>query len=215
MTPVRVLIVDDHPTFRSGVRAVLDHAEDIDVVGEAGDGATAVAATRELAPDVVLLDLLMPGVSGVDACREIVDTTSSRVVVLTMSDGDDSIFSALRAGALGYLLKDAPPADIVASVRAASTGSALLSGPVADRVTAVFDAPGTAAPRPFPELTDREREVLELLARGEDNAGIARQLFISRKTARNYVSMVLGKLHVDSRSAAVAKAQDAGFGRSG
>lgn len=214
MTPIRVLVVDDHPTFRSGVRAVLEHAEDIEVVGEADDGRAAVTATREFEVDVVLLDLLMPGGNGVDACREIVETTSARVVVLTMTSGDDSIFSALRAGALGYLLKDAPPADIVASVRAAGTGSAMLSGPVVDRVTAFFGSSGAAAPRPFPELTDREREVLELLARGEDNAGIARQLFIGRKTARNYVSTVLGKLHVDSRAAAVAKARASGFGQS-
>lgn len=213
MKAIRVIVVDDHPTFRSGVRAVLDHAKGIDVVGEAENGMTAVTATRELEPDVVLLDLLMPGSNGVDACHEIVATTSARVVVLTMSAGDDSIFSALRAGAFGYLLKDAPPADIVASVRAAGTGSAMLSGPVVERVTALFGAAGTAAPRPFPELTDREREVLELLARGEDNAGIARQLFISRKTARNYVSTVLGKLQVDCRGAAVTKARASGFGQ--
>jgi DNA-binding NarL/FixJ family response regulator len=212
MTTTRVLVVDDHPTFRSGVRAILEHTEGIEVVGEAEDARTAVLAAHELRPDVVLLDLLMPGGTGVDACREIVDSTSARVVVLTMSSGDDSIFSALRAGALGYLLKDAPPADIIAAVRAAATGSAMLSGAVADRVTTFFGSPVAPAARPFPELTDREREVLELLARGDDNASIAHQLFVSRKTARNYVSTILGKLHVDSRSAAVTKARAAGFG---
>lgn len=213
MTSIRVLVVDDHPTFRSGVRAILDQANDIDVIGEAGDGAAAITAAKDLDPDVVFLDLLMPGVNGVDACREIVNTTRARVVVLTMSSGDDTIFSALRAGALGYLLKDAPPADIIASARAAGAGSAMLSGPVADRVTAFFGSPETASARPFPELTDRERQVLELVARGEDNAGIARRLFISRKTVRNYVSTVLTKLHVDSRSSAIAKARDCGFGQ--
>lgn len=212
MTAIRVLVVDDHPTFRSGVRAVLETADDIEVVGEAADGAAALSATRELEPDVVLLDLLMPGSGGLEACREIVTTTDSRVVVLTMSSGDESIFSALRAGALGYLLKDAAPIDLVASVRAAAAGNALMSAPVIDRVTAFFASSGADGARPFPELTDREREVLELLARGEDNSGIARQLFISRKTARNYVSTILSKLAVDSRAAAIATARAAGFG---
>lgn len=212
MTSIRVLVVDDHPTFRSGVRAILDGTDDIDVVGEAESGAAAVAAASELEPDVVLLDLHMPGSDGIDACRDIVGATAARVVVLTMSSGDDTIFAALRAGALGYLLKDALPSDIVASIRAAGAGTAMLSGPVVERVTAFFGSPGAEAVRPFPELTEREREVLELLARGEDNAGIARQLFLSRKTVRNYVSTVLTKLHADSRSAAIAKARASGFG---
>lgn len=213
MTSIRVLVVDDHPTFRSGVRAILGGAKDIDMVGEAEDGAAAVIAANELEPDVVLLDLHMPGINGIDACRDIVEGTAARVVVLTMSSGDDTIFAALRAGAVGYLLKDAPPSDIVASIRAAGAGTAMLSGPVVDRMTAFFGSPGAAAARPFPELTEREREVLELLARGEDNAGIARQLFLSRKTVRNYVSTVLTKLHVDSRSSAIAKARASGFGQ--
>lgn len=213
MTPIRVLVVDDHPTFRSGVRAILEGADDIEVVGEADAAATAVVAVDELEPDVVLLDLHMPGGSGIDACRAIVESSAARVVVLTMSSGDETIFAALRAGALGYLLKDAPPSDIVASIRAAGAGTAMLSGPVVDRVTAFFGSPASAAARPFPELTAREREVLDLLARGEDNAGIAHRLFLSRKTVRNYVSTILTKLNADSRRSAIAKARAAGFGQ--
>lgn len=209
---ISVLVADDHPTFRSGVRAVLEIAEDITVVGEAADGAQAIDLARELKPDVVLLDLLMPGVGGVDACRSILTSTTSRVVILTMSSGDDTIFAALRAGATGYLLKDAHPDDIVTAVRAAANGQALLGGPVAGRVTAFFGSPWSNEPQPFPELTDREREVLDLLARGEDNAGIARLLFLSRKTVRNYVSQVLAKLGAGDRAEAIARARDAGLG---
>lgn len=212
MPPIRVLVADDHPTFRSGVRAVLDATEDVTVVGEAGDGAEAIDLARSLRPDVVLLDLLMPGVGGIEACRTLAVETATKVVVLTMSSGDDTIFAALRAGALGYLVKDAPPDDIVAAVRAAAAGHALLGGPAADRMRAFFASPVAESARPFPELTDREREVLDRIARGDDNRTIARALALSPKTVRNYVSQVLTKLAVADRATAMAKAREAGFG---
>lgn len=212
MAVTRVLVADDHPTFRSGVRAVLDATADIEVVGEADDGDSAVLLAIEHRPDVVLLDILMPGVGGVEACRRIVESTEARVVVLTMSSGDDTIFASLRAGALGYLVKNARPADIIAAVRAARDGHALLGGGVAERVSAFFTSPQATAAQPFPQLTEREREVLELMARGKTNATIAEELFLGRKTVRNYVSQILSKLSARDRADAMEKALEVGFG---
>lgn len=208
---ITVLVVDDHPTFRSGVRAVLDGEAGITVTGEAGDGETALTAARELSPDVVLMDLVMPGMGGVEATRHLV-AEGARVVVLTMSTGDEAVFAALRAGAFGYLLKEAPPDDIVAAVRAAATGNAMLGGLVAERLSAFFASPAAAEARPFPQLTEREREILELVAAGRDNAFIARSLVLSQKTVRNYVSAILAKLHAADRAEVIVRAREAGFG---
>ena len=208
----RVLVVDDHPTFRDGVRAVLSRAPGIDIAGECGSGEELLERCATDPPDVVLLDLLMPGMGGLEAARRLsVRHPEVAVLVVTMSDADESVYAALRAGAAGYVLKEAPGAQIVDAVRLVAEGQAVFGAPVARRISAFF-AGSEAPPRPFPELTDREREVLELLARGLDNGGIAERLFVSRKTVRNVVSTVLGKLHVATRAEAVARARDAGLG---
>jgi len=208
---ITVVVVDDHPTFRDGVRAALSRAEDVQVVGEASSGEEALTVCGEVAPAVVLMDLLMPGIGGLEASRRLREQLpATAVVVLTMSATDESMYAALRLGARGYLLKDAAGTEILEAVRRAAKGQALYDAAVAERISAFFAS--ATSPQPFPELTRREREVLEHLARGLDNAGIARQLVLSTKTVRNLVSSVLGKLQVSSRAQAVARARDAGMG---
>jgi len=212
---VRVLVVDDHPLFRDGVLTALAGAEDLEVVAEAGDVASAVAAALEHHPDVVLMDLNLPDGSGIDAVRELAARLpEARVLVMTMSTDDDAVVAAMRAGARGYVVKGAGRRDLVESVRAVAAGGAVFSPVVADRLAGYFTGlaavPGREA---FPQLTEREREVLELLARGLDNRGIARALVLSDKTVRNHVSNVLAKLDVASRSEAVLRARNAGLGR--
>ncbi|MGY1815020.1 response regulator [Blastococcus sp. SYSU D00820] len=213
-TAIRVVVVDDHPVYRDGVADALGDAEDIEVVATAADGEAAVAAVGQHRPDVVLMDLRMPGTGGVPATARIsADHPGTSVIVLTMSDDDDSVFAALRAGARGYLLKESEAGDIARAVRAAARSEAVFGPRIADRVLAFFAssrARSTAVP--FPELTDREREVLDLVAHGLSNAAIAARLFLSEKTVRNRVSDVLTKLHAASRAEAVALARDAGLG---
>jgi len=213
--PLTVVIADDHPVFRDGLQVTLDDEPDINVVATVADGDTAVAAVLRSAPDVVLMDLRMPGVGGIEATARIVaERPGTAVIVLTMSDDDDSVFAALRAGARGYLLKEADADDILRAVRAVASGEAVFGPRIADRVIAFFTTAGLrgAAATPFPQLTDREREVLDLVARGCDNPTIARRLFLSEKTVRNHVSACLTKLQVASRAEAVALARDAGLG---
>lgn len=208
---ITVVVVDDHPTFRDGVRGALARAEDVQVVGEAASGEEALEVCGELAPSVVLMDLLMPGIGGLEASRRLREQLPATVVVvLTMSATDEAMYAALRLGARGYLLKDAAGAEILEAVRRAAKGQALYDAAVAERIAAFFGS--ASRPQPFPELTDREREVLEHLARGLDNAGIARQLVLSPKTVRNLVSSVFGKLQVSSRAQAVVRAREAGMG---
>jgi DNA-binding NarL/FixJ family response regulator len=213
--PLNVVVADDHPVFRDGLQVTLDDEPDITVVAAVADGDAAVTEVLRSSADVVLMDLRMPGVGGIEATARIVaERPDTAVIVLTMSDDDDSVFAALRAGARGYLLKEADATDILRAVRAVAAGEAVFGPRIANRVIAFFSAAGLrgAAAAPFPALTDREREVLDLVARGCDNATIARRLFLSDKTVRNHVSACLTKLQVASRAEAVALARDAGLG---
>ena len=212
---LRVVIADDHPVFRDGLHVTIDDEQDMTVVAAVADGDAAINATLRGDADVVLMDLRMPGVGGIEATARIAaERPAAAVVVLTMSDDDDSVFAALRAGARGYLLKEADADDILRAVRAVAAGEAVFGPRIADRVIAFFSAAGLrgASATPFPQLTDREREVLDLVARGCDNPTIARRLFLSEKTVRNHVSACLTKLQVASRAEAVAVARDGGLG---
>ena len=214
MEPVAILIADDHPMFRFGLRARLGAEPDLAVVGEAASGEEAVALAASLAPDVVLMDLNLPGMSGIEATRAIREAAPQvAVLVVTMFD-DDSVFAAMRAGARGYLLKDAEAEETVRAIRAVAHGEAIFSPAVAQRLQQYFAAPPPAVPAPaFPELTERERAVLALLAEGYTNAAIAQRLSLSPKTARNYVSGIFSKLQVADRTEAILRARDAGLGQ--
>ena len=214
---VRVLIADDHPLFREGMRGRLDRVADIAVVGEAASGEEAVELAHKLEPHVILMDIKMPGLNGIEATREILRASPQiGVLVLTMFEDDDSVFAAMRAGAKGYLLKDSGGEGVVHAIRAVASGEAVFGPGVAERIIGFFSAPRSAAPqRAFPELTEREEEVLSLVAQGKSNQEIARQLFVSLKTVRNHVSNILLKLQVADRAQAVIRARDAGMGHDG
>lgn len=210
--PLRVLIADDHPVMRDGLRAVLTSLASADVCGEATTGDEAIALSSQLQPDVVVMDLQMPGLNGIEATRRIVtDSPHVAVLVLTMFDDDESVFMAMRAGARGYLVKGADGVDIARAVDAVRRGDAIFGPAVARRVLDFF---GTAA-RPagqFTELTRRENEVLLLIARGESNTAISERLFLSPKTVRNHVSNIFSKMQVADRAQAIVRARDAGIG---
>ncbi|WP_066944978.1 response regulator transcription factor [Microtetraspora fusca] len=212
---MRVLIVDDHPMYRAGLAAALSSLSDITVVGEAGDGEAAVESALRLAPDVVLMDLHMPVMNGVEATARLrKELPGTAVVVLTMLESDESVAAAVRAGARGYLLKEAGRDEILRALEACRDGGAYF-GPNAARALAGLVGAETrrAVANPvLPELTEREVEILDLMARGLSNAAIASRLYVSDKTVRNYVSTVYGKLGVSDRAAAVARARDAGLG---
>ena len=214
---VRVLIADDHPVFREGMRGRLDRVADIAVVGEAASGDEAVELAHKLEPHIILMDIKMPGLNGIEATREIQRANPQiGILVLTMFEDDDSVFAAMRAGAKGYLLKDSGGEGVVHAIRAVASGEAVFGPGVAERMIGFFSAPRAAAPqRAFPELTEREEEVLSLVAQGKSNREIARQLFVSLKTVRNHVSNILLKLQVADRAQAVIRARDAGMGRDG
>ncbi|RKT56567.1 response regulator [Saccharothrix australiensis] len=210
---LRALVVDDHPLFRYGLSTALSAASDVAVVGEASGGTAAVAMAAALRPDVVVMDLNMPDLGGVEATRRIVaHDPGARVLVLTMFDDDDSVSAAMRAGALGYLLKAARPQQVVRAVRAVAEGEAIFSPAIAARLSAYFGGAAGFGVAAFPELTAREREVLLLMAVGRGNAAIARVLVLSPKTVRNHVSNILRKLHVTDRAQAVSRAKRAGLG---
>jgi DNA-binding NarL/FixJ family response regulator len=210
----RVVVVDDHPLYREGLVTAIDTLPGTEVVGEASDGQQAIEVVARLRPDVVVMDLHMPVMNGVDATRAITTAHPEvAVLVLTMLEGDDSVFAAVRAGARGYLLKGADRAEIARGLEAVSHGEVVFSASIAGRVLSFFAAGGTRdVAVPFPELTEREREILDLVARGLTNSEIARRLFLSDKTVRNHVSNVFAKLHVAGRAEAVARARDAGLG---
>jgi DNA-binding NarL/FixJ family response regulator len=210
---VRVLIAEDHPLFREGMRGRLDRVADVAVVGEAASGDEAVELAHKLEPDVILMDIKMPGLNGIEATREILRASPRvGVLMLTMFEDDDSVFAAMRAGAKGYLLKDSGGEGVVHAIRAVASGEAVFGPGVAERMIGFFSAPRAAPQRAFPELTEREEEVLSLVAQGKSNQEIARQLFVSLKTVRNHVSNILLKLQVADRAQAVIRARDAGMG---
>lgn len=212
--PIRIVIADDHPLFRTGLRALLGSVTDMEVVGEATTGDEAVDLAREEHPEVVVMDLNMPGIGGIGATRRIVeDARGVRVLVMTMHEDDEAVFAALRAGAHGYLLKGALQEETLRAIRAVANGEAILGPVVAARLQGYLTAPPAADPADaFPQLTDREIEVLELLAERRSNAEIAAKLFLSQKTVRNYVSGILAKLQVADRAEARLVARAAGIG---
>lgn len=207
---LRVLIADDHPAYRDGLKLVFEQSDGIEVVAEAKDGVEAIEFAALNAPDVVLMDLQMPRLNGIDATRQILAADEScAVLVLTMFEDDDSVFAAMRAGARGYLLKGAERDDILRAVRAVASGDAVFGPAIAARMIGYF----TSAPRDaFPGLTERERELLGLIAAGKSNATIADELVLSLKTVRNHVSNIFNKLQVADRAAAIEMARKAGLG---
>ena len=211
---IRVVIVDDHASFRSGLRALLGTAADLAVVGEAATGDEAVTVAARSQPDVVLMDVTMPGTDGIVATERIVSTSPHvAVVVLTMDGGDDSVVRALRAGARGYVLKGAQRAELLRAVRAAAAGDAIFGSAIARRLASYVAEPDVApSARPFPELTDRELEILDLIARGRSNGEISESLVLSPKTVRNHVSNVFAKLDARDRADAIVRARQAGLG---
>ena len=212
--PATVLIVDDHPMYRAGLRFVLSASDGLEVIGEAASGREAIDQALELQPDVVVMDLSMPGMLGIEATREIVTASPHiGVLVLTMFDDDASVFGAMRAGARGYLLKGADHETIAHAINSVARGEVILGTRVARHVQQFFASPAT--PSAFPTLTLREVEVLGLLARGHDNGDIARSLGISGKTVRNQVSNIFAKLRVADRAAAIVRAREAGIGVEG
>ena len=209
MTLLRVLVVDDHPMFRAGVTGLLDSVADTEVVGTAGDGEAAVREATLTRPDVILMDLDLPGITGLEAIRRIAKASpESAVLVLSMLDDDESVLAAMRAGARGYVLKGAGQEELLAAIRAVAAGGAVFGAAVAGRMLATLDRPGPALPQ-FPELTDREAEVLSLMAEGRDNRSIAAELGVSAKTVANHVSHVLTKLQARDRVEAVLRVRDA------
>jgi DNA-binding NarL/FixJ family response regulator len=213
METLRVLIADDHAVVRSGIRALLAAEPDLEVAGEATSGDEAVNLAASLQPDVVIMDLRMPGINGIEATRHILHTSPHiRVLVVTLLEDDDSVFAALRAGARGYVLKDADESDLLRAIRAVGRGEAIFSPAIATRLMEFFSAEHPPLAHDiFPSLTDREREILQLIARGLPNAEIARELTLSVKTVSNYVSNIFAKLQVADRAEAIIRARDAGL----
>ena len=209
-----LLLADDHAFFRAGIRALLLTENDLEVVGEATSGDEAIARAAALQPDVILMDINMPGLNGIEATRQIVfSSPHTMVLVLSMFEDDDSVFAAMQAGARGYLLKGAPKVEILRSIRAVASGEAIFGPSIARRLIGYFAAARALPSRDaFPELTEREREILQQLAQHRTNPEIAKRLFLSEKTVRNYVSNICSKLQVADRAEAILRARDAGLG---
>jgi len=210
---IRIVIADDHPVFRFGLRALLESQPDLTVVGEAENGKEAITLTQSLQPHIVLMDVHMPDMNGIDATKQICALSlNTAILIITMLD-DDTVFTAMQAGARGYLLKGAQGTETLRAVRAVANGEVIFSPGVAEQMMAYF-ARGltTTAKIPFPDLTPRENEILELVAKGLTNGAIAEKLVLSPKTIRNHVSNIFSKLQVATRSEAIIKARDAGLG---
>ncbi len=212
---IHVLIADDHAVFRWGLRTILGSEPDMEVVGEAATGQEVLERAAELRPDVILMDIQMPQVNGIEATRRIREADpQAGVVVLTMFEDDESVFSAMRAGARGYVLKGAPPSELLRVVRAVGEGEAHFGPEIAKRLMDFFSAPKRTSPEEaFPELTAREVEILDLIALGHSNAKIAARLFVSPKTVANHLSHIFTKLQVADRAQALIRAREAGLGR--
>lgn len=211
---IRVLIADDHPLFRDGIRTLLLAIPDMELVGEAEDGDKAIEFARQLQPDVLLMDVQMPGINGIEATRQIIYSSPHiAVLMVTMFDDDDSVFSAMRAGARGYLLKGAKHDEIQRAIRAVANGEAIFSPTIAARLLTFFaNVKQPKLSKIFPELSEREFEILDLIAAGYRNPEIADKLVVSPKTVRNHVSNILSKLQVADRAQAILKAREAGLG---
>jgi DNA-binding NarL/FixJ family response regulator len=213
--PIRILVADDHPVVRGGLVAMLRTIDGLDVIGEAADGNEAVRAALDHRPDVVLMDVRMPGMDGIEATRRIrEEAPECRVLVLTMYDDDATVFTAMQAGAQGYLLKESDQTDIVRAVHGVVVGEAIFGPGVASRILGYFTDPArpTSSHDQFPELTDRERHVLDLLARGRRTADIAAELYLSPKTVSNHLTVIFAKLQVAGRGEAIVRARERGLG---
>jgi DNA-binding NarL/FixJ family response regulator len=212
--PIRILIADDHTLFREGLVALFDSIDEVEVLGTYADGEQVIQAAEELQPDVILMDIQMPGVNGIEATRQIVQKSPHiGVIVVTMFEDDDSVFAAMRAGARGYVLKGADQQDILRAIQAVSRGEALFGPSIATRLMNFFNPPATALREAYPELTEREREILDLIALGLSNGEIAERLTLSLKTVRNHVSNIYNKMQVTDRVQAALRAREAGFGQ--
>ena len=212
--PIRVLVVDDHPVFREGFAALLASIDDVCVVGTAGNGVEALAAVAADPPSVVVMDIQMPEMDGIEATRRLAaEHPEVGVVVLTMSEEDATVFDAVRAGARGYLLKGAEPAEVVRAITTVAAGGVVFGAMLASRIASFFAAAPATASSKFPTLSAREHEVLDLVAAGLSNGQIAQRLYLSQKTVRNHVHAVLTKLQAADRAEAIVRARDAGLGR--
>lgn len=213
--PVRLLIADDHPVFRDGLASLLEPNPDIEVVARAADGAQAVALVAEHRPDVVVMDLQMPVLGGIEATRRIVAAyPDTRVLVFTMGEDDGTLLSAVRAGARGYLVKGAAQDEVTRAIAAVHAGGVVFGASLAGRIGELLTAPRVAGgSTQFPQLTEREREILDLVAAGRNNAQIASELFLAPKTVRNNVSSILSKLQAGDRAEVIIRARDAGLGQ--
>jgi DNA-binding NarL/FixJ family response regulator len=211
--PLRVLIADDHPLFRDGLRALLASESELKLLGEASTGDEVIELAETFQPDVIIMDIQMPGINGIEATRRIIQASPHiGILIVTMFDDDPSVFAAMRAGARGYLLKGAKHDEMLRAIKAIGSGEAIFSPAIATRMMNFFAAMRpTELPQVFPELSEREREMLSLIARGYKNAEIAAELVISPKTVRNHITNILSKLQVADRTQAVIRAKEAGL----
>lgn len=214
MEPIRVLLADDHTLFRAGMHALLNLFPEVQVVGEAATGEEAVTRAETLHPDVILMDLQMPGVNGIEATRRILQGNPNiGIIVVTMFEDDGSVFSAMRAGARGYILKEAGEEEVLRAIRAVAQGEAVFGPAIARRLVHFFSRPQRETELVFPDLTEREREILDFIARGATNADIVQRLVLSPHTVRNHISNIFSKLQVADRAEAIIRARNAGLGK--